>query len=351
MAKKMRVRSGGKHKVMAALADASGLGKLGRGHKSHGHKGFRYEVELKPKDLLSTDKLVALAVAKAAIDQLKTGAGEGLSSDERREIERAVSSLVSGKKYSASSSANLGFNLSFEPDAARPGAAKLKIGSAGANKPMAIIGERDAFDALVVCPNKFKGKLNGADSQLSLKAQAAGRFAAQAMYNLLDTGLTTQGRKVYRVGSDGSVKEAMKLFLGPADSSKSAKMELPSNVCYRVQLSRELREKAAANYFLTQTASASSAVSTSVAKVIEDFRKSTGSAFASKTKAAARNIEESETLNGLGQMAIEESETIMLDGMRRRRKGRKGRKSVARKSPARRRESSSKRKASRRRKK
>jgi hypothetical protein len=355
MAKKMRVRSGGKHKVMSALAAASGLGNLaGRGRRSSSHKGFRYEVELKPKDLLSTEKLVALAVAKAAIDQLKTGAGEGLSSDERREVEKAVSALVSGEKFNPSSSAALGFDLKFEVDKDNFGKAALKIGDSGAGN-MTTIGSRSAFDSLTVCPNKFRA-LATRDSQgnvsvgkeLSPKARAAGQFAAQVMYNLLDTGLTTKKRKVYESDGAGGTKESVRLFLGPVVGSKDAKMELGSSVCYRIQLDKGLRQRAAANFFTTHTSAASSAVASEVAKIINQFPGGKGM-FPGRKRTVRGDVEETVSFNGLGQMDTEESEAIMLDGMRRRR--RKSRKSASRKSPVRRRKSSSKRKASRRRKK
>ena len=71
MAKKMRVHSGGKHKVMSALASVSGLGELGAARSKHSkdYRKMRYEIDFDlfgaaeaRRRLSETDPQVQLAI-------------------------------------------------------------------------------------------------------------------------------------------------------------------------------------------------------------------------------------------------------------------------------------------------
>ena len=353
MAKKMRVHSGGKHKVMSALASVSGLGELGAARSKHSkdYRKMRYEIDLKPKDLLSTDKLITLAVAKAAIDQLKADSGVGLTSDERREIERAVSSVVAGKKFNKSTSGSMGFNIDVDTSKGIGTEAVVISQGSGAEAIDLEVVRRDGMNNIVVCPNKFDGlgpvSASGASRPVkpaTEKARNAGRYAAQVLYSLLDTGLTTKRRKVKRLNKEtGNLEDRIRLFLGPTSGSIAPKMELGKSACYRIEVDKSTQAKAFSNMFLSKTSTASSAFQTDVANLINTMK----TQFKVPGYAEVSQDVTGEDLNGLGQ--IEDAEDVTLDGVRRR-KGRK-RKSAARKSPARRRKSSSKRKASRRRKK
>ncbi len=341
MRKKMRVHSGSKHKVMSALAAVSGLGDLG-GRKRSGSDKITYEVDLKTKDLLSTDKLVALAVAKAAIDQLKVSTGEGLTSDERREVERAVSSLVSGKTYRPSN-AKMSFKLDFSGGT---GAQALSIvDKEGVNMKIA---EQDGLRNLVVCPNNFKGRQPkpGKSGTSTEKARHAGRYAAQVLYSLLNTGLNTKKRKVSRLDDSGKVVEQFRMFLGPVGGSKEAKMELPADRCYRIEIDDKLRAAAFKNTFLAQSSAVSSDLQDKVRAIVESVKGGYSNIGLSQ-KDIDREIARGEApdLNGLGQMDVP-GEDLSLNGMRRRRRKGSKRKTAS----ARRRKSPAKRKATRRRK-
>jgi hypothetical protein len=341
MRKKMRVHSGSKEKVMSALAAVSGLGNLAGRKRSGKSDKITYEVDLKAKDLLSTDKLVALAVAKAAIDQLKVSAGEGLTSDEKREVERAVSSLVAGKDYRPSST-RLGFKLDFDPKA---GVESLSIND-GTNKMM--VAQKDGLRNLVVCPNNFKGR-GGPNNDLrdmSEKGRSAGRYAAQVLYHMLDTGLNTKKRKVSRLNKQNQLVEQFRMFLGPVGSSKDAKMELPADRCYRIELSDKLRAEAFKNTFLTQSSTVSNALQQEVRNVVDSVKAGYSSIGLARKDIDSKIIGGEEVvLNGLGQMDVP-GEDLTLNGMRRRRRKGSKRKTAS----ARRRKSPAKRKATRRRK-
>lgn len=305
-------RHSGKHKVLRALAAASGLGNLGARGSSHKSGSFYSpRIRVDPKTILKDPrKLAYLAVMNTAAEMASAGVpGEGLTGAERSYIERSVSAFVAGKEMPTKPD---GVSLSISGDGD-----SLSLSTGGKTVDLAA---RVGRTGMKVCPHQVSA------AGTSGKALSANHFASRVMFNLLGTGVAFKGRKTLRSQADGSYVEQLRYFFGPSGKA-DPRIDAAPNRCYAVEVSKELQARALENMAMNTASAEYSRVSQSIRDLVDSL------SYGQKHGPAAASPEEF-AVNGLGQAYADDS--MGLDGVRRRRRKSSKRK-VAKKAHSRRR--------------
>jgi hypothetical protein len=305
-------RHSGKHKVLRALAAASGLGQLGARSSSKSSGSFYSpRIRINTKDLLKDPrKLAYLAVMNTAAELASSGvAGEGLTGAERSYIERSVSAFIGGKQ---------------KPN--RPDGVAIDIDVVGGTLAMNADGkvvklaQRKGPTAVVVCPHQVT------EASTKGKALAANQFAARVMFNLLGTGIAFKGRKMVEQEGTGYV-ERLRYFFGPNGKADPRVVAEPDR-CYAVEVSKELQARALENMAMNTASAEYGRVSEALRNLAQSI--SYGAPYGVVSPDAEFS---SSAVAGLGEM---DYASDSLAGVRRRRR-KSSKRRVAKKTSSRRR--------------
>ena len=308
-------RHSGKHKVLRALAAASGLGNLGaRGSSRKSGSFYSPRIRVDPKTILKDPrKLAYLAIMNTAAEMASSGVpGEGLTGAERSYIERSVSAFVGGKQ------------LPTKPDGVSLDIADVSGTLAlNASGKVVELAKRTSRTAMKVCPHQ----VTAAGS--SGKALAANQFAARVMFNILGTGIAFKARKHLMSDAAGNYTEQLRYFFGPSGKA-DPRVDATPDRCYAVEVSKELQARALENLAMNTASAEYSRISNDIRTLVDSlsYSKKYGPA-----DVATDFSTESGGVNGLGQFA---ADSMGLDGVRRRRRKSSKRK-VAKKAHSRRR--------------
>lgn len=309
-------RHSGKHKVLRALAAASGLGQLGA-RSGKVREFYAPKIRVNTKDLLKDPrKLAYLAVMNTAAELAASGGvSDNLTGAERSYIERSVSAFVGGK------------TLPTKPESvdmlvSEDDSGKLVLSTGQRSVKLA---ERAGRTGVSVCPHRLSETGN------SGKVLAANHFAARVMFGLLGTGMGFKSRKVVGL-KDGAYVEQYRYFMGPRGAAEP-RLDVQPNRCYLVEVSKELQARAIENMAMNKMSKEYATVSSNIQSLVDSL--SFGKKYLPGSDPSAQYA-----MNGLGEVEYGEGEWVEGDGAlagarRRRRKSAKRR--VAKKAPSRRR--------------
>ncbi len=309
-------RHSGKHKVLRALAAASGLGQLGARGSSHKSGSFYSpRIRVDPKTILKDPrKLAYLAIMNTAAEMASAGVpGEGLTGAERSYIERSVSAFVGGKQMPTKPD---GVSLDITDVAGT-----LALNASG---KVVELAKRTGRTSMKVCPHQVSS------AGASGKALAANQFAARVMFNILGTGIGFKARKHLTKDAAGNYAEQLRYFFGPSGKA-DPRVDATPDRCYAVEVSKELQARALENMAMNTASAEYSQISDRIRDLVSNL--SYGQKYG-PADAATDFSSDSAGVAGLGQFS---ADSMGLDGVRRRRRRKSSKRKVARKSSSRRR--------------
>jgi hypothetical protein len=314
-------RHSGKHKVLRALAAASGLGQLGA-RSGKVREFYAPKIRINTKDLLKDPrKLAYLAVMNTAAELAASGGvSDNLTGAERSYIERSVSAFVANKAAPS-----------------KPDSVGLEVKADGgqlfliAGDKRVKLAARQGNTALEVCPHEL------ATAGKSGKAIAANHFASRVMFSLLGTGMGFKTRKVTAFKNGEYVKQ-YRYFVGPSGMSEP-RVDSDPDRCYRVEVSKELQARALENFAMNKMSEEYRDVSAGLQDLVSklSYSKRYGvlpESFEYASDEVVAAPASTEAMAGLGQMEYSDGD---LSGVRRRRRRKSSKRRVAKKAPSRRR--------------